>query len=115
MGNLATAVAETMHSQTGTTATHPATDRPRPATDSTSSCPLGKSILIRKTSLTKLGFKHLRKTGADMIRKSGGLEVSEAYLAHSEKTLARVYSNRDFDKLAAALGTMEAERAPVFA
>ena len=43
-----------------------------------------------------------------------GLEVSEAYLAHSEKTLARVYSNRDFDKLADALGIMEAELAAVF-
>ena len=50
-----------------------------------------------------------------MIRKIGGLEVSEAYLAHSEKTLARVYSNRDFDKLADALGTMETELATVFA
>lgn len=55
------------------------------------------------------------KTGADMIRKIGGLEISEAYLAHSEKTLARVYSNRDFDKLADALGTIEAELATVFA
>ena len=36
-------------------------------------------------------------------------------LAHSEKTLARVYSNRDFDKLADALGTMETELARVFA
>jgi len=43
------------------------------------------------------------------------LEVSEAYLAHSEKTLARVYSNRDFDKLADALGTMETELETVFA
>jgi len=49
-------------------------------------------------------------------RQSGdGLEVSEAYLAHSEKTLARVYSNRYFDKLADALGIMEAKLATVFA
>jgi integrase len=71
--------------------------------------------LIKKAGVTHLGFRHLRKTGADMIRRIGGLEVSEAYLAHSEKTLARVYSNRDFDKLADALGTMEAELAAVFA
>jgi integrase len=71
--------------------------------------------LIKKAGVTKLGFKYLRKTGADMIRKIGGLEVSEAYLAHSEKTLARVYSNRDFDKLADALGTMNAELKTVFA
>jgi integrase len=71
--------------------------------------------LIKKAGVSKLGFKYLRKTGADMIRKIGGLEVSEAYLAHSEKTLARVYSNRDFDKLADALRTMEAELAKVFA
>ena len=49
-----------------------------------------------------------------MIRTIGGLEVSEAYLAHSERTLARVYSNRDFDKLADALRTMETELATVF-
>ena len=49
-----------------------------------------------------------------MIRKIGGLEVSETYLAHSEKTLALVYSNRDFDKLADALGIMEDELATVF-
>ena len=41
--------------------------------------------------------------------------MSEAYLAHPERTLARVYSNRDFDKLADALGIMEAELATVFA
>ncbi|MBT3201487.1 MAG: hypothetical protein HN350_16420 [Phycisphaerales bacterium] len=71
--------------------------------------------LVKKAGVTKLGFRYLRKTGADMIRKIGGLEVSEAYLAHSEKTLARVYSNRDFDKLADALGTMETKLAAVFA
>ena len=71
--------------------------------------------LITKAGIRKLGFKYLRKTGADMVRKIGGLEVSEAYLAHSEKTLARVYSNRDFDKLAEALRTMEAELREMFA
>jgi integrase len=71
--------------------------------------------LVKKAGVTKLGFRYLRKTGADMIRKIGGLEVSEAYLAHSEKTLARFYSNRDFDKLADALGIMETKLAAVFA
>jgi hypothetical protein len=42
-------------------------------------------------------------------------EAPEAYLAHSEKTLARVYSNQDFDKLADALGIMETKLAAVFA
>ena len=46
-----------------------------------------------------------------MPRYSG---IPEAYIAHSEKTLARVYSNRDFDKLADALGTMETQLATVF-
>jgi len=50
-----------------------------------------------------------------MIRKIDRMEVPEAYLAHSEKTLARVSSNRDFDKLADALGTMETKLAKVFA
>ncbi len=70
--------------------------------------------LVAKAGVTKLGFRFLRKTGADMIRKIAGLEVSEAYLAHSEKSLARVYSNRDFDKLAEALTTMRTQLAVVF-
>lgn len=71
--------------------------------------------LVKKADVSRLGFKHLRKTGADMIRKIDGLESSEAYLAHSEKTLARVYSNRDFDRLAVALRTMEEQLKETFA
>lgn len=70
--------------------------------------------LVAKAGVTKLSFRFLRKTGADMIRKIAGLEVSEAYLAHSEKSLARVYSNRDFDKLAEALTTMRSQLSAVF-
>ena len=68
--------------------------------------------LRKKAGVNALGFKHLRKTGADIIRKIASVEVSESYLAHSEKTLARVYSNPDFDKLADALAEMETKLAP---
>ena len=70
--------------------------------------------LVKKAGVTKLGFKHLRKTGADMIRKIAGLEVSETYLAHSEKSLARFYSNPDYAKVAAALAKMREELAAMF-
>ena len=49
-----------------------------------------------------------------MRPKIDRMKVSEAYLAHSGRTLARVYSNRDFDKLADTLGIMESKLAAVF-
>jgi len=65
--------------------------------------------LVAKAGVRELGSKYLRKTGADMVRRLGGLEMPEIHLAHSEKTLGRVYSNPDFDKLAGALRAMEVE------
>jgi integrase len=57
-------------------------------------------------------FKLLRKTGATLIKRIAGLEVSEMMLAHIEGSeiggakMNRHYAGRDWDKLAEALGTM---------
>lgn len=54
-----------------------------------------------------LSFKYLRKTGADMIRQIGGIEVSEMYLAHVEpRTMSRHYSNRPWHQLDESLVTL---------
>ena len=55
---------------------------------------------------TPNGFKHLRKTGAQLIREISDGETASIYLAHSDVSkndLLEVYSDRDFSKLDAAL------------
>jgi integrase len=59
-------------------------------------------------------FKTLRKTGATMMRAIGGIEVSEIYLAHSEKTVARYYSTPSQGQLTTALRAMRIRLAPMF-
>ncbi len=59
-------------------------------------------------------FKLLRKTGATMIRAIGGIEVSEMYLAHSEKSMARFYSTPNHDQLTMALTAFRKQLAPMF-
>ena len=73
-----------------------------------------------------LSFKYLRKTGSDLVRKTGktgsdlvrkaaGLEVSQAYLAHTGKSVAeRHYNNADFDQVTAALRAVRAQIEGVF-
>jgi integrase len=58
-------------------------------------------------------FKLLRKTGATMVRAIGGVEVSETYLAHSEKTVARFYSTPSPQHLQDALTTFRKQLAPM--
>ena len=70
--------------------------------------------LVKKAGVTSLSFKYLRKTGADMIRKIGGRDVSEVYLAHSEPALSQAYTNRDFDKLSASLHALQQQLARAF-
>jgi integrase len=61
----------------------------------------------------KLGFKYLRKTGSNLIRRIGGKDCAEVYLAHADKTLSRVYNNRDFKSLSKAIRTMRRQLVPV--
>jgi integrase len=71
-------------------------------------------IDLLKKSKVKAPFKLLRKTGATMVRAIGGIEVSEQYLAHSEKSMARFYSRPDPLKLSAALAALRERLAPMF-
>lgn len=59
-------------------------------------------------------FKTLRKTAATMMRAIGGVEVSELFLAHSEKSMAKFYSRPDSKATVAALATMRRKLAPMF-
>ncbi len=57
-----------------------------------------------------LSFKYLRKTGADLIRRIDGVEVSEMYLAHVEpRTMSRPYTNRSWKQLDAALAKLRCQ------
>ena len=63
----------------------------------------------------RLPFKHLRKTGADLAKKLGGLEVSEMYLSHREAApMNGHYANRNWDALDAVLLQMREALLPSF-
>jgi integrase len=73
------------------------------------------SRLIGKTDdIQKLSFKYLRKTGADIVRKIAGRDISEAYLSHADQTMARAYTNTDFAAVADAVTKMREQLAPMF-
>jgi hypothetical protein len=50
-----------------------------------------------------LPFKFLRKTGAGEIKRIGGFEISEMYLAHQEPGLNKHYANRNWSQMWEAL------------
>ncbi len=56
--------------------------------------------LLKRASVTEpLGFRFLRKTGANAIKRLGGLEESEMYLAHQEPGLNKHYANRNWQRM----------------
>ena len=65
-----------------------------------------------------LPFKHLRKTGAQLVRQASDGEVAGVFLSHGQPVatddLADAYTNRPFDKVAAALEDVHKELSPVF-
>lgn len=69
---------------------------------------------IMKRSGVKGSFKRLRKTGAWMTKRIGGLEVSEMYLSHSEPGTNKHYAGREWSKLDAALVEMWRQLEPMF-
>jgi integrase len=71
-------------------------------------------LRLAKGSNVSKPFKLLRKTGATLIRSIGGIEVSEQYLAHSEKSMARFYSKADPQRLSDALINLRERLAPMF-
>lgn len=58
-----------------------------------------KSLVERSEVERRLGFRFLRKTGADAIKRLGGLDLSEMFLSHQEPGLNKHYANRDWPKL----------------
>ena len=63
----------------------------------------------RVNGVRQLGFRFLRKTGANHIKRLGGLEESEMYLAHQEGGLNKHYANRNWPRLWACLSRLRAE------
>ena len=70
--------------------------------------------LQKQANVGRGSFKTLRKTGATMVRSIGGIEVSEMYLSHSEKTVAKYYSVPEPKHLATALASLRRRLAPMF-
>jgi integrase len=67
------------------------------------------SLLKRAEIEQRLGFRFLRKTGANAIKRLGGLEESEMYLAHQEPGLNKHYANRNWDRMWACLEEFRSE------
>ena len=75
-----------------------------------------KRLLKKVSSVSQYSFKHLRKTGADMIKRiSGSEEVAQTYLSHKPTSVSgKHYTNRDYDRLADALREMRSQLEPMF-
>jgi len=58
-----------------------------------------KTLLRRIDPNRRLGFRFLRKTGADAIKRLGTLEESEMYLAHAEPGINKAYANRNWGRM----------------
>lgn len=58
-----------------------------------------KQLVVRARLGEWMGFRFLRKTGANAIKRLGGLEESEMYLAHQEPGLNKAYANRNWERL----------------
>ncbi|GMV25141.1 MAG: hypothetical protein AMXMBFR58_11720 [Phycisphaerae bacterium] len=56
-----------------------------------------------------LSYRFLRKTGANAIKRLGGLEESEMYLAHQEPGINKHYANRNWPKMWVCLEGYRAE------
>lgn len=68
------------------------------------------TALWPRTGMTRwLSHRFLRKTGADAIKRLGGLEESEMFLAHQEGGMNKHYANRNWGKLWACLDGYRAE------
>lgn len=64
-----------------------------------------------------LPFKHLRKTGAQLVRHASDGEIAGVFLSHGQPVasdeLADVYTNRPFGRVAEALAEVRAGLAPM--
>ncbi len=68
------------------------------------------SVLVRR-----LGYKYLRKTGSELVRRTAGSrEFSEVFLTHKDRTMGHVYNNADFKRLGKVLRRIRRRLQPVF-
>lgn len=58
-----------------------------------------KELLDETTLVRRLGFRFLRKTGADAVKRLGSLEESEMFLSHQEPGINKAYANRNWAKM----------------
>ncbi len=58
-----------------------------------------KALIKRAAPMPWMGFRFLRKTGANAIKRLGGLEESEMYLAHQEAGMNKHYANRNWPRM----------------
>lgn len=68
----------------------------------------------KSVAVPKLSFKYLRKTGSNLLRKIAGRDVAEAYLAHTDRTMGKVYHNPDFKRLSHSLRRLRRRLQPMF-
>jgi len=68
----------------------------------------------KSAAARRLSFKFLRKTGSNMVRRIAGRDVAETYLAHTDRTMSKVYHNPDFKRLAGALRKLRRRLQPMF-
>lgn len=71
-------------------------------------------LVKRMPNVPQLPFRFLRKTSADMIRKIAGRDMSEAFLAHADTGIAKLYTNADFEKVTQAVNHLRIELDPMF-
>ena len=80
---------------------------------------LQERILADDNEISRLPFKHLRKTSGDLIRRFSDGEIAGVFLLHGSpvKTdkLSDVYTNRPFGKVYEAIRRVEEYLQPVFA
>ncbi len=79
---------------------------------------LQKRIVDDGNEITRLPFKHLRKTAGDLIRRFSDGEVAGVFLLHGSPVttdkLSDVYTNRPFGKVYEAIRRTEEYLQPVF-
>lgn len=70
----------------------------------------GKHTLV---SVRPLGFKYLRKTASNLIRKIGGKDTAETFLAHTESGMGKHYHNPDFKRVGRSIRKLRLRLEPM--
>jgi hypothetical protein len=72
--------------------------------------------LLKRAGVAHMGWKYLRKLGAQLVREVADVETVQLYLAHKGQSVAELhYSNPVHEKLDAALAKVRGKLQPLFA